>query len=297
MRLAALVLLLSLCPLASFAGTISKQYGDVQAFMADLAKRYPQTVTLFDVGDSDSGQTIQGMKIGTGSLHNLVVATHHGNEYGSTEVAKGFAESVAANPIPGQTLYVIPVLNIGGYNARNREEKAGGLSYDPNRNYPGPCGTEGPFILKDITALANLVDKENIVTSATLHTFASLVMYPWGISASGDDLKTPYDDLFKQLAEASVQESGYETGNSTEMMYPADGTFEDYAFWKHGIWSLLWELGTSHTPSQSEVDRMVQANVPGLRAQMTTAPAQRAEKHDFTGKCDASKRHLDRHEE
>jgi hypothetical protein len=122
-------------------------------------------------------------------------------------------------------------------------------------------------------------------------------MYPWGISASGDDLKTPYDDLFKQLAAATVQESHYGTGNSTEMMYPADGTFEDYAFWKHGIWSLLWELGTSHTPSQSEVDQMVQVNVPGLRAQMTTAPLQRAEKHDFTGKCDTSKKGLDRHEE
>jgi hypothetical protein len=299
MRLAVLVPVfsVSLFSLVASADPISKKYTDVQSYIGDVAKKYPANATLFDLGVSDSGQMIQGLRIGSGPIHNLVVATHHGNEYGSTEVAKGFAASVAAEPIAGQTVFVIPVLNIGGYDSRTREEVARGKSFDPNRNYPGPCGTEGPFLLKDITALAAFVDKENIVASATLHTFASKVMYPWGISASGNDLKTPYDDLFIQLAQATVVESHYEVGNSTELMYPADGTFEDYAFWKHGMWSLLFELGSSHTPSQSSVDQMVKINVPGLRRMMAQAPTQRAEKHDFTGKCDTAKRLLDRHDE
>ena len=298
MRLAVLVpVLVTLFPFAASADPISKTYADVQAYMANIVKAHPDTTQLITVGPSDSGQTIQGLKIGNGAVHTLVVATHHGNEYGSSELAKAFASDVAANPIQGQTVYVIPVLNIGGYNARNREETAGGKSYDPNRNYPGPCGTEGPFTLKSTKALADLVDHENIVTSATLHTFGPMVLYPWGISASGNDLKTPYNDLFIQIGNSAVVESHYAVGNSTEMLYPADGAYEDYAFYKHGIWSMLFEIGTTHSPSQAQVDQMNKVNVPGLRRMMATAPAQRAEKHDFTGKCDNLKKGLDRHDE
>ena len=31
-------------------------------------------------------------------------------------------------------------------------------------------------------------------------------------------------------------------GASTDVVYPCDGAFEDYAYWKHGMWSLLLEL-------------------------------------------------------
>ena len=54
---------------------------------------------------------------------------------------------------------------------------------------------------------------------------------------TGNDLKTEYEDLFKNLVASATVESKYTTGNNTEVMYPADGTFEDYAFWKTGAWS------------------------------------------------------------
>jgi carboxypeptidase T len=253
--------------------------------------------SIHNPSSSDSGETIQGVAVGNGPLHNLVVASHHGNEYGSVEVARGFAVSLAQAPIPGQTVYVIPVLNVGGYNAKQRREPASNRTWDPNRNYPGPCGTEGPFTLKSTQALADFIDKQNIVSSATMHTFYPAVVYPWGVSTR--DLSTPYDDLFKTLVQASTVESHYEVGNSTEVIYPADGAFEDYAFWKHGIWSLLFELGETHSPSLSQVNQMVQVNVPGLRRFLEQAPRTRAENHAFAGRCDRSKamKDLDRHDE
>jgi len=138
----------------------------------------------------------------------------------------------------GQTVYIIPVLNIGGYNDKERRESAKGRSWDPNRNYPGPCGSEGELSLQSTRSLAGFVDRQGIVTSATLHTFAPAVMYPWGISTH--DLSTPYDDIFKNIVQAATLESHYETGNSTEVLYPANGAYEDYAYWKHGIWSILF---------------------------------------------------------
>jgi carboxypeptidase T len=212
-----------------------------------------------------------------------VVGTHHGNEYGATEVAIAFAHSVSENPILGQTVYVIPVLNVSGYNARTRRE----LGLDPNRDYPGPCGTTGPWKLRSTKALADFVDREGIIASATLHTFSPAVLYPWGFSTK--DTKTEYNDQYIDLAKAAVVESGYKVGNSGEALYPANGCYEDYAMWKHGIWSLLFEMGKTHAPNQPQIDEMIRGNVPGLRRFLAQAPTTRADKHDFTGKCSSIK--------
>jgi hypothetical protein len=259
-------------------------YTNVVETLRKIATANPATTQWIEIGTSDSGKPIVGLKIGDGPIADLVVGTHHGNEYGSTAVAMGTAEAFARDPIPGHTVYVIPVLNIAGYNSNNRYERTSSGSIDPNRDYPGPCGTSGPFKSKATRALADFIDRAQIVSSATLHTYAAAVLYPWGISTR--DLSTPYDSTFIGLGKAAAVESGYEVGNSTELIYAADGAFEDYAFWKHGIWSLLFELGTSHTPSQNELKKMVAQNVPGLRRFLQTAPAERATDHDFHGRCD-----------
>jgi hypothetical protein len=294
--LSSLTLVASASAFAASGNSVSQSYKEVQTFMQDLVKKHPTTTQIFDLGMSDAGVMIQGLKIGNGAVHNLVVATHHGNEYGSTEVAKAFAESVSVNPIQGQTLFVIPVLNVSGFNAHRREELGSDKRlHDPNRDYPGPCGTEGPFSLKSTAALAKLLADQNVVTSATLHTYQPAVVYPWGISSH--DLSTPYDDIFKQIVESAVTESHYDTGNNTELIYPADGAYEDYAYWKHGVWSILFELGYSHEPSNSDVEELKRVNVPGLRNMMLQAPTVRAEKHDFTGHCDYRMMSLDKHDE
>jgi len=294
--LGAIFLILAPGSTAAFAGqTISRSYAEVKAFMGAIVAKYPQNASLFELGASDSGERIIGMKIGNGSVENLVVGTHHGNEYGSTEVAKAVAAALAEAPLRDQTVFVIPVLNIGGYNKRMRWETAGGRSWDPNRNYPGPCGTQGPFTLKSTTALANFLDSHPIVASATLHTYSPAVVYPWGLSSH--DLSTPYDDIFKMLVDAATVESRYPVGNSTELIYAADGTYEDYAYWKHGIWSILFELGSSHSPSQAQVDESIRVNVPGIRRLLLQAPRERADDHEFRGRCDRTLALRDRHVE
>jgi carboxypeptidase T len=272
------------------------KYDDVVALLNNLEKQYPENAQVFDLGISDNGQMIKGLKVGNGLLQNLLVATHHGNEYGSTEVAKAFAADMAANPIVGQTVFIIPVLNIEGYNRRQRREPASGTTFDPNRNYPGPCGTEGPFTLKSVKALADFIEQSQIVTSATLHTYYPGVFYPWGISTKS--YLTPYTDVFLDLGSAATILTQYPVENATAGIYPADGTFEDYAFWKHGIWSLLFEMGHSHSPNPQQIKTMIDQNLPGLRKMYERSPIARAPNHEFTGKCDYMlSRMLDRHDE
>lgn len=269
-----------------FQSPDATNYGNVVDVLKKISTQYSNNAELIVVGDSDSGLPIYGLKIGSGEVATLVVGTHHGNEYGSTAVAIAAAESLAADPLPGRTVYVVPVLNISGYNSRSRYEKTTKSSYDPNRDYPGPCATSGPFKLKSTTSLAKFLEEKNIVTSATLHTYSPAVLYPWGVSSK--DLKTAYESTFIALTQAATVESKYQYGNSTEILYAADGTFEDYAFWKTGTWSILFEMGYSHNPSESSIKEMIQGNVPGIRRMLAIAPTEKAQDHAFTGQCDRS---------
>ena len=297
LRLGGIVLILSFVFSSADAGVgASRDYRQVQAFLRRTAAANPQNAQVFSIGKSGTGDDIEGLKIGTGPVKHLIVATHHGNEYGSTEVAVGAAEEFARNPVPGVAVYVVPVLNISGFNIRRREETlSGSRTADPNRDYPSPCGSEGPFLVKSTKALADFVESEGIVAAATLHTNYPVVAYPWGFATR--DLKTAYEQLFIDLSKLTVVESRYPVGNSAQAIYPANGTFEDYVFWKHGVWSLLFELGYTHNPGENEVREMVRVNVPGLRNMMAAAPTVRATDHAFNGKCDPSLRALDRHDE
>ncbi len=273
----------------------SDKYVDVQKYLRQVVADHPGTTELVTLGISDSGQIIEGLKIGNGATAHLVVGTHHGNEYGATEVAKALAESLAAAPLPELTVYVVPVLNTIGYDHRKRGEDTPNTVLDPNRDYPGPCGTEGPFHLRSTAALARFIDERGIVAAATLHTFRPAVVYPWGFGTK--DFDPPNLDIFLQLVRAATIESKYPVGNSTDVIYPAPGTFEDYAFSQYGIWPLLFELGHTHKPYENEVADLIHENVPGLRRLLTVAPHERARLHTFTGKCDRLAFLFDRHEE
>ncbi len=264
----------------------ANNYDQVLKNMDQIAASNPANVSVFTMGTNSQGQPIKGLKIGNGAVSSLVVGTHHGNEYGSTAVALGFADSLAKNPIQKQTVYVIPVLNISGYNRNDRyESNAQSSVTDANRDYPSPCKNDAPYQLKSTEALAQFLVDKNIQISATLHTYWPAVVYPWGISTT--DLSTPYDDQYKALVAAATVESKYQTGNNTQVLYPADGTFEDYAYFKHGIWSLLFELGFSHNPDPQAIQTMIEVNTPGLRRFLETSPVVRVAQHNFSGHCDA----------
>jgi carboxypeptidase T len=283
MRHLAFVWILFLASLSHAQSISDRTYRDIVNALNQLERDYPRTVKVFTLGYSNEGIAIQGVHIGQGSLHNLAVATHHGNELAATEVGLAFAKSIAENPIPGQRISVIPVLNINGYAAHYRYEMINGEKVNQNRDYPGPCGSSGPFLSTSTKALADFLARENIVAAATLHTYKPAVVYPWGISTNDvDTLSTP---IFIDLAKAATVESHYQIGYSTTVMFPADGTFEDYAYWKHGIYALLFEIGEVNVPPPDVLSKTIRDNVAGLRAMFSISPTTRAAQHEFTGQC------------
>lgn len=262
----------------------ASNYDNVVNKLNEIASLNPSQAQVITIGTNSQGVPIKGLKIGQGPVASLVVGTHHGNEYGSTAVALGFAQAATVAPVEGQTVYVIPVLNVSGYNRGNRYETGLQSTVDANRDYPGPCVSGKSFKLKSTESLAQFLEDKNIQISATLHTYFPAVVYPWGISTR--DLSTPYDDTYKRLVADATQESRYRTGNNTEVLYAADGTFEDYAYWKHGIWSLLFELGFTHNPDPTAIKNMIEVNTPGIRRFLENSPKTRVASHGFSGRCD-----------
>ena len=51
------------------------------------------------------------------------------------------------------------------------------------------------------------------------------------------------------------------------------------------IWSMLFEVGTRHSPSEQQLQQIVRENLPGLRRMMAEAPVARAPRHAFNGRC------------
>ncbi|HWU41817.1 MAG TPA: hypothetical protein VN132_00225, partial [Bdellovibrio sp.] len=56
----------------------STNYSVVIDGLKKIAQQNPMTTQWFDLGMSDSGQMISGLKIGNGETADLIVATHHG---------------------------------------------------------------------------------------------------------------------------------------------------------------------------------------------------------------------------
>ncbi len=279
-------------------------YDNVVKKMQDLAANHPKIAVMMDIGKNDSGILIQGLKIEkqpgfdvvVGKTKHLLVGVHHGNEKLGADVAIKFAEDLIQNfsleageaddswedtwqGLEDRVLYVIPVLNIGGYNANTREERSsGGSSVDPNRDYPDVCVQQKYFQLASTSNLARFIEKEEIIGAVTVHGYIGTFTYPWGIFT--DSTKTLDDSFYREVAKASVAINNYRTGTHTDIIYPAAGAFEDWAYYKFGVWTMLLEVARSPD---------IQKDSAAMIKYFSQLPQERSTQHQHTGNCTQTK--------
>lgn len=271
-----------------------ERYEVVMDYLNQLVDNYPETSEIIELGLNDDEEIIYVLKVSdpsaTETSHQLVVAGHHGNEYGSVEVALAFAKSIAAEPLEGRTIYVVPALNIDGYNHNIRRENF----VDPNRDYPGPCGSHDsstsdeptednmPFQLKSTKLLADFLIDKNISTSLTLHTYSNVITYPWSVNY---EQITNDHDTFVAMAELGAEKNNYEIGTAADLLYFVAGNFVDYAYWEHGIWAFLFEIGRTHYPNAEQIKKEIELNVPAMRDMLDVAPEERSISHEYGLVC------------
>lgn len=267
-------------------------YDKVVAQIDKLVADHPSYIQKMDIGKNDQQQFIYGMRIENlsyvedgGKPNHLVVGAHHGNERWSADISLRFALRVVEqmkNPqaayhkqLSACVFYVIPVLNIGGYNANRRSEvSAQGKYLDPNRDYADPCAKNVHSQLASTRNLATFMERYNVIGAVTIHGYIGTFTFPWGIYTS--NTKTKDHDTFQAMATQSVKANSYRIGTHTDVIYAAVGAFEDWAYHKHGIWTMLLEMKNYPDVEKDALCTLIYFSV---------VPKQRSTQHEHVGQC------------
>lgn len=225
--------------------SFSAQGSDYDKILARLQEINSQPhTTLFSLGRNDQGSEILGVVLGdisSATKRYVVVGTHHGNERAAAIVPLHFAEEALKTLKDDEVYFIIPVLNISGYNRSRREEIGSDFrSHDPNRDYEDACQVKTDFKLKSTRLLADLIEREDIITAVTVHGYVGTFTFPWGTNAK--EYETLDHHFLEGWAKKSVTVNNYKTGTHGGAIYPAAGAFEDWAYYKHGVWSYLLEI-------------------------------------------------------
>lgn len=234
----------------------AERYDDIILALNQYADAYPNNTELFSLGLNDQGKGILGIKLQLNPgdknvVNHLLVGVHHGNEGDTASLSLRFIEDVLNilnNPqdplyldYHNYVLHVVPVLNISGYNRNYRRETlAAGGTVDPNRDYPDACYNNQHYRLKSTYLLSKYIENEDIIGAVTAHGYIGTFTFPWGTYAN--NTHTMEHDFFYEIAELSVVFNNYRIGTHSDIIYPAIGSFEDWAYYEHGIWSMLIEM-------------------------------------------------------
>lgn len=264
------------------------RYKQIVDGMIAIEKSNPQWAKVFSIGTNDEGVELLAMRISSSpeiidlsKIGQLVVATHHGNEGGSTLFAMEFIKDLL-NRYQSDELWktslgkmeftVVPVLNVSGYNRNSRNEHG----HDPNRDYPGPCKDKGVGKLKSIRTMMDFLTTRPFAGTVTAHGYIGNVTYPWGFYT--DNNKTLDENQYRSIFRKVAEVNGYSYGNAGDAIYPANGTYEDYVYWKHGSWSLLLELRNGSAKD-------VAATVPAIATYFDLIDSTPSSKNQFEGNC------------
>ncbi len=274
-------------------------YSDIWLPLSKIYEQHTESTELFVLGQSDE-DPIWGIRIGTGDIHQLVVSGHHGNEIGSIAQSIRLARSLAEDPLENRTIFVIPSLIPETFGSKRHLN-----SVDPNRNYPGPCGSNDTvysseaFSLRATALLRDFIDPDfnheyekrlgipeiNIVAALSLHNKGNTVHYPYSFQ---ENALTPDATLFKELLNEAFEEGPYEVGLFPTYYYTMQGSFIDWAYWAYGIWAVLIEMGTEKDMSEGELDSDAKYSIPAMRYFLKNAPEHRTTPRQAPA-CDLNK--------
>lgn len=272
------VILILLLNFNSYAEALTSNYDRTILELKKIQSDNKEISEFVVLGLDDQKFEIKGLRISLmgATIPKLVVAAHHGNEMLSVGLAIQFANDVLnilKNPahenydaIKDSVFYVFPVLNIAGYNFSQREARdSKGLPRDPNRDYPDPCVEKKDFYLNSTRLLADFMRNKKISSAITIHGYVGSLTYPWGLYL--DNSHTDDHAIYSDLGNEAVLQNQYLTGTHADIVYPAAGSFEDWAYFELGTWTLLMEMDFgANILRDSQAMLSFFSNVPKIRS-------------------------------
>jgi carboxypeptidase T len=109
--------------------------------------------------------------------------------------------------------------------------------------------------------------KQQIRTSITFHSYARLVLWPYGYTYTDvpSDMTQDDHDVFVAMGQAMAATNGY-TPQQASDLYITDGTTDDWAYGMHKIFMYTFEMGsTTFYPPGSQIPTLTSVNDAAVR--------------------------------
>jgi carboxypeptidase T len=243
----------------------AEMVADVQAFAA----AHPALAHLFSLGSSYEGRNLIGVRISDDATDNLsepgvfYVGQHHAREHLTVEVVLSIMHMFLEQPqlsnlVHTRQIYIVPSLNPDGgeyditggsyhYWRKNRQPYLGVYGTDQNRNYSyrwGCCGGSsgdpnseiyrGPYALstpEDQRMAAFMLAHPNVTTGISYHSYADLILYPYGYTYTDipPDMTAVDHATFVAMGAAMQATTGYQAEQSSDL-YITDGDWNDWMY-------------------------------------------------------------------
>ncbi len=198
-------------------------------------------------------------------VYIIFSANPDGSEY---DIASGSYRSWRKNRQPNVgSLYVGTDLNRNyGYNWGCC---GGSSSYPSSDTYRGASAFSAPETqrIRDFIDSRVVGGQQQIKTAITFHSYARLVLWPYGYTYTDVPSDMTQDDhaVFVAMGQAMAQSNGY-TAQQASDLYITDGTTDDWAYGVHKIFMYTFEMGSNtFYPPGSEIPALTSVNDAAVR--------------------------------
>ena len=203
--------------------------------------------------------------VNTREIYIVFSTNPDGSEY---DIATGSYRSWRKNRQPNSgSLYIGTDLN------RNYGYKwgcCGGSSGLPSSDtYRGSAAFSAPETqrIRDFINSRVVNGRQQIKTSITFHSYARLVLWPYGYTYTDvpGDMTQDDHDVFAAMGQAMAQTNGY-TPQQASDLYITDGSTDDWAYGIHRIFMFTFEMGSNtFYPPGSEIPALTSVNDAAVR--------------------------------
>jgi carboxypeptidase T len=272
-------------------------FAEMEAFLRDIAERYPQIARLHVVGRTHENNPVYALEMGRPGADKptfLIIGGHHAREWISHEIPIALIESLtsgyekdqeATEILDSCTVVVVPMLNVDGaiysqtvspmWRKNRRPTSGSAIGVDNNRNYAYKWGVSGasswasadtymgPEAMseKENQIVRDLQEKYNFTASVSYHSYGELVLWPWSYT---NRIVTKDNAAFEKMGREMAAIMGYKPIQSAEL-YPSAGDTDDFLYGEYGVFSFTIELGRRFVPQEEQVESINSKGVKMLR--------------------------------
>ena len=247
---------------------------EIEARLSTLATSHPDAAALVEVGRSERGRSIWGLRVGTSDTPELgwrILGDHHGDEPVSGVVALALAEHILdeygrderiTRLVDTDAIWIVPVVNPDGVAGSTRYNADG---VDLNRNYGHLWSDDefrsgnGPFSEAETRAVRAHGAWTGLGAGLSLHSGETNIGWVWNHTT------TPTSDaaLLEAMARdygAACSTPGFWLTNGADW-YPTRGDANDWAYGRHGVLDFTVEVSLVKAPPASSLPAVVSDHI------------------------------------